>query len=98
MRSRTIDGILVVKPTRDDILSLQVGDLAPTCFGTMARVVDIFGRGDDVHGRAYVCYYTEWGTNARLSHSLSEDEIVPTVPLTARFHRIDLVPWEEMPS
>jgi hypothetical protein len=65
----------VTMPTREDVLNLHVGDLAPSSFGDR-RVVEIFACGDNVHGQAYVLYYVEFGDNgSRVSHSLTEDQI-----------------------
>jgi len=92
MRQRTdSNGILITTPTRDDILALKVGDQAPDCFGKMARDTSIFAQKDDVHGKAFVCYYTAWGSNATMSHSIKEDETVATIPLVSHYHRSDSV-------
>lgn len=93
MRQKMIDGVLVTKPTREDVRGLKVGDLAPDCFGGMRAVTRIYAAGDDVKGKAYVCYYTEHGPTSQISGSLGEDEIVATVPLVSKFCRTDLVPW-----
>jgi len=87
MRQQTIDGILVTRPTRQDIAALEVGDLAPDCFGGMSVVTEIFGRGEDIHGDLYVCYYTKHGENGAISGSMTQDETVPTVPVTRRWQR-----------
>lgn len=92
MRQATIDGVLITRPTRQDILGLQVGDLAPNCFGTMSRVTRIYGRGDDIKGKAFVCYYTENGPHSEVSNSLKEDETLATVPLTIKYKRAELAP------
>jgi len=72
-------------PTRDEVLSLQVGDLAPNCFGKLAEVVSIHGRGDDVNGKAFVCYYTSNGPTSSISHSMKQDRIVRDLQI-CRFH------------
>lgn len=81
------DGVLITTPTREDVLNLKVGDLAPDCFGNMKRVVDIYAQKDDVHGKAFVCYYTVWSDNAKMSHSIKEDETVATIPLVNKYKR-----------
>lgn len=85
------EGILITTPTRQDVLDLKVGDLAPNCFGRMAKVTSIYAQKDDVHGKAFVCFYTEWGTNATMSHSIKEDETVATIPLVAKYQQAQKV-------
>jgi hypothetical protein len=78
-------------PTRAEIQSLEVGDLAPDCFGQWRRVTKIYGRGDDRNGKAYVCYYTEFGPTSSISNSIKEGEIHRSVALTGKFtsHELD---------
>ena len=78
-------------PTRAEIEALEVGDLAPDCFGHWKLVTRIFGRGDDINGKAYVCYYTEYGVRGSISNSLKEGQINRTVPLCGRYtsHELD---------
>lgn len=88
MRHAVIEGILLVRPTRADILALRVGDLAPNCFGKLARVTEIHAQQDDIKGKAFVCYYIEFGDNgSTMSGSLKEDETLATVPTTSRWKR-----------
>jgi hypothetical protein len=61
-------------PSRDDIINLKAGDLAPSSFGDR-RVVEIYARCDNVNGHMFVCYYVEFGEGSTLSHSLTEDQI-----------------------
>jgi hypothetical protein len=88
-----VDGLLVVRPTRAQIEALQVGDIGLDCFGHIARVKEIFARGIcEKDGRSFVCTYLEFGDNrGSISHSFKEGEIVPTIPLISRFHRIDSI-------
>lgn len=73
--------------TRETVEALKAGDRLQSTGGTMfgrARldaawsepkaVVRIYARGLDVHGKAYVCGYTEFGPNATLSFSITEGE------------------------
>ena len=78
-------------PTRSEIEALKEGDRAPDCFGNWRRVVKIYARGDDVNGKRYVCYYTEFGPTSSISNSLKEGEINRTVALTGKFtsHELD---------
>lgn len=80
-------------PTRSDIEAFKEGDLAPDCFGGRRRITSIYARGDDANGKAYVCYYTEFGPGASISNSLKESKINRTVALTARYssHELDLM-------
>ncbi len=80
-------------PTRAEIEAIKEGDLAPDCFGQWRRVIKIFARGDDVNGKAYICYYTEFGANASISNSLKEGEINRTVGLTGKYtsHELDIL-------
>lgn len=67
-------------PTRKEVEAVQVGSQAPDCFGRMAEVKEVFGRGDDINGKAYVCYYTYFGSNGgSISNSLKEDELLRSV-------------------
>lgn len=78
-----------IRPLRAEIQALKVGDLAPDCFGRMSEVIDIFGRGDDIKGKAYVCYNTAFGSpGGKCSMSLKEGEISRDVQ-TTRFATSD---------
>jgi len=71
----------------------MVGDLAPDCFGKMARVTSITFRGVDVKGKAFVGYYTEYGeNNGAISGSMKEDETVSTIQITQAFKQACLAP------
>ena len=96
---RKLDGLRLDKtagwyarPTLDDIESLQVDDLIPDCFGTLSPITSITYRGVDVHGKAYVGYYTKFGDNASISGSLKEGENLATVPMTEKYHRTENYP------
>jgi hypothetical protein len=77
-------------PTRSEIEALKEGDLAPDCFGNWRQVTKIYARGDDVNGKAYVCFYTEFGPGASISNSLKEGEINRTVALTGKYTSYEL--------
>jgi hypothetical protein len=96
MNSRIINGITVYRPTREDITSLKVGDEAPDCFNRLAPIVEIYARGDDIKGQAYICYYVVFNsaTGSRISDSLKEGEIHSSVPVTSLFKRSSAVPWD----
>lgn len=93
MRQQVINTVLVTRPTREDIESLQIGDLAPDCFGKMSPVTSIIFRGTNVHGKAFVGFYTEYGeNNGAISGSMTEDETVSTVQITQAFKQACLAP------
>lgn len=77
-------------PTRSQIEALKEGDLAPDCFGNWRLVTRIYARGNDINGKAYVCYYTEFGPGASISNSLKEGKIHRTVALTAKYSSAEL--------
>ncbi len=73
--------------TKQDIEGLQIGDrlehTLDTAYGNVlpgarysaARtVVEIFARGISIKGTAYVCFYTDFGPNSRISGSIGEGE------------------------
>ncbi len=94
MRHKVIDGLLVVKPTRQDVENLQVGDYAPNCFGKFGKVNQIAYRGTDVNNKAYVGYYVQWhGEDSSISETLKEDRILMTVPLSNKYGRSENVPF-----
>jgi hypothetical protein len=78
-------------PTPIEIENLQEVDLAPDCFGHWNPVMHILGRGNDINGNAYVCFYTEFGVRGNISNSLKEGQISRTVPLCGRYtsHELD---------
>lgn len=76
--------LTVTLPSLEDIQALRVGHVAPGCFRE-SRVVEIYGRGTDIHGKAFVCYYNEDGPSCRISYSLKEDELDRNFSLCMRF-------------
>lgn len=62
---------IAIVPTRNDILNLKVGDLAPYIFG-VGVVAEVYARRDDIHGKAFVCYYVEQ-EHGRISADAKED-------------------------
>lgn len=77
-------------PTRQEVLDLQVGHMALDCFGNLAEVTEIYGRGDDIDGRAFVCYYTRLSANSTVSNSMKEGKIVRTTRLTHRYKSAEI--------
>jgi len=85
----------IFMPTREQVQSLKVGDFALDCFGKMREVVEVYGRGDDIHGKAYVCFYTEWGLSSRISNSMKEDEILRTLPVCREYKSAEIDAMEK---
>ena len=81
---------IVFKPSRDYVQNLQVGDHTLNCFGKLAEVVSIHGRGNDLNGKAYVCFYTKMSETSSVSGSLKEGELVRTVGLCHKYTSRDL--------
>lgn len=81
--------LTVVIPDASDVMGLRVGDLAPGCFSE-SEVMEITARKNDVNGKAFVCYYVAFGTDARMSYSVKEDELVRTFGLCNRYKSVEL--------
>jgi len=83
-------------PTRTDIESLKVGDMALNCFGREAEVVEVSFRGNDLNGKAYVGLKVEFGPHSTITQSYKEDELVRHVGTSAKFnsHQLDLIEAE----
>ncbi len=78
-------------PTRTDIESLQVGDVAMDCFGRPAKVVGISFQGKASDGKAFVHYYTaSTSGNGQISMSMKEDELVRHVGTSKYFNSYQL--------
>jgi hypothetical protein len=83
-------------PTRDEVLALAVGDVVNGVFGP-AEVVEIYGGGFDVNGRAFSCFYLRNGETSKVSGSVKEDTIERSLA-TSRAHtsaELDAVEWRE---
>ena len=72
-------------PTKAEIESLAIGDIALDSFGKMAEVVEISYRGTDVHGKVYVGFYTRLSESAKVSHSYKEGRLVRTVATSREY-------------
>ncbi len=88
-KRRRFEDIGVFLPTRSEIESLAVGNLAPDCFGNLRTVVEISFRGIDINGRAYVGYTTWFGANSTVSNSLKEGRILRHTGLNLTSAAID---------
>ena len=74
-----------IRPTRNDVETLQIGFLAPNPYGTLGRVVEIFSRGTDPNNRVYVGYYTETGAGGKVSSWMKEDEVYMSLPVCTKY-------------
>ena len=69
-------GRLAFKPSRNWILSLNVGSLAPDCFNRLREVKEIVFQGEDSIGKVFVGVRLAWGNNSTMSNSYKEGEVV----------------------
>jgi hypothetical protein len=72
-------------PTREDVQAIEIGSMAPSCFGDLHEVVEVTAKREDIHGKLFCCYYTEFGPTSRISNSVKEDELLRDVS-TVRAH------------
>lgn len=80
-------------PTRHDIENMKVGDLVPNPFGYLSAVTDIYARGININGKAYVCFYQYWDYGkSTISNSLEEGKPQATVPMTNKYSRVENYP------
>jgi hypothetical protein len=87
--------LIIHIPSRKEVEGLEVGDRVLDCFGKFREVTSVHARGEDIHGKAYACFYTEFGEGAHMSGSIKEDELVRTVGLSHYFTSWDLDDIEE---
>lgn len=79
-------------PETEDVVNLNVGDMAPSCFGSLARVTRIFARSRDIKGSEFVCYYTAMSdrdtseNGCGCSALMKVGELIRTVALTGRLN------------
>ena len=81
MKTLQTDKTTLYMPEKEDIDNLKVGDLALDCFGRFQIVTSINYKGVDIEGKAFVCYYTEFGepgSGSAISNSMKEDELMCT--------------------
>ena len=86
--------VVVEIPTREEIEKLQVGDLVINCFGEQRKITNIFARGNNlINGKAYICFYSEFGNGSEVSGSYAEDSLVRTVALSHYYtsHELDMI-------
>lgn len=93
MPSKVIDGIAVYKPTRQDILDIQIGDMLPDAFGRLHPVESIHARREDINGNMFVCLYLQHSPTSKISDSYKEGKIHPSLDVISKWNRCELVPW-----
>ena len=76
-------GRLAFKPSRQWILSLEAGSLAPDCFNRIREVKEVSFRGEDSQGKAFVGVRLAWGINSTMSNSYKEGELVRGLGLSS---------------
>jgi hypothetical protein len=84
-------------PTKQDILDVEVGSMAPDGFGKLAKVTRIFAKQQDINDKWFVCYYVKLGEDgSAVSHDLKEDELDRTFPLAQKYtsHELDNIEAE----
>lgn len=86
--------IEIFKPTAEQIQNLKVGDKALNPYGEWDTVYEIYGRGQNVEGKWFVCFYTGDNTSS-ISHSYQEGKIVRTLPVCNRFSSAELIEMEK---
>ena len=83
-------GADVFMPTTEEVEAIEIGVLAPDAFGRIRRVERIFGRGTDIHGRAYVCYHTDFGNGSTMSNGLTAGVVLRSVALCNRMNSAEI--------
>ena len=68
-------------PTREEVLSLSVGDLALGVFG-WGQVTRIFDEGNDFRKKAFKCFYVKTKKGLHVSCIYKEDELCRTMEVT----------------
>lgn len=71
-------------PTREEIQNIKVGSEVINCFGKPATVTEVYAQKDDIHGKAFVCFYSD-DKGFVVSGSMKEGELVSTVALSGKY-------------
>lgn len=82
--------VILFIPTKNDVASLKVGDMALDCFGRWKRVIEVQYRGTSVQGHDYVGFCTEFGPTSTMSHGYKVGELCRTVHASGRFKSAEL--------
>lgn len=72
---------IIQLPSREEVTETQPGEEILTVWGRRQTVTEVYGRGDDMKGRAYVCGYATDGSGT-ISASMKEGELIRTLPVT----------------
>jgi uncharacterized protein (DUF2126 family) len=92
LTNKTIDGVLVVRPTRDELTALEVGDMVVDCFGHIVPVATIDFSGISDAGKRFIGISTPFGEHGTMTSSFVEGEVVLTLPVCDKWHRSENVP------
>jgi len=77
-------------PTRKEIEAIEVGTMALDCFGKLAKVVAVSAKREDIHGKLFCCYNTDFGPGSSISMSQKEDKLTRTVAASNRYKSAEL--------
>lgn len=90
MKNERNSGPALFIPTLDDIAKIRVGELAPDCFGRMARIVDVACIKADIHGAMFACYSTAHGPRSSISMSIKVGKLTRTVATSRAYTSAEL--------
>jgi hypothetical protein len=66
--------------TAEFIQNLKNGQIVPNCFGQMKLVTEVFAKGiSEVDGKMFACFYQEFGSDSKMSHSIREGQSIKLV-------------------
>jgi hypothetical protein len=85
------DHIIIAIPRCEGVKGLEVGDNVIDCFGKVRQVAEITIKSNDIFGKAFVCFYVDWGNGTRCSGSYKQDQLVRTCALSSLYtsHELD---------
>jgi hypothetical protein len=80
-------------PTKQEILDLEIGSLAPDYTGEFRPITKIYAKEQDIYGKWFICYYVAHGEGGSVSNSLKEDELDITLPLSRDYksHELNII-------
>jgi len=88
---------VLFKPPTRWVEALQVGDQALTCFGAVGVVEEIFGRGINRNGAAFVCCYVQHG-GSTISMGFVAGEVTRTVAASNAYTSAELDMMDHTPD
>ncbi len=65
--------------TRGEVLCLREEDVVTNCFGNLKKITKIYVQRNDINGKAFACFYQEFGNDSKMSNSVQEGEPIHTV-------------------